>query len=92
MIESNGGGIAILDFDRDGRWDVFAPGGGRLTSEKTPVMVNNGLFQQLPSRLFTNVADRSGCELGVCYSFAVAAADWDSDGFTDLFISGYNGQ
>ncbi|MBU6238003.1 MAG: VCBS repeat-containing protein [Planctomycetes bacterium] len=92
MIESNGGGIAIFDFDRDGRWDVFAPGGGRLTSEKTPIMVSNGFFQQTPSRLFTNVADRSGCELGVCYSFAVATADWDSDGFTDLFISGYNGQ
>lgn len=92
MIESNGGGIAILDFDRDGRWDIFAPGGGRLTGEKEPIMVKNGFYQQLPSRSFMNVAYPSGCQPGVCYSFSVSAGDWDSDGFTDLFVSGYNGQ
>jgi hypothetical protein len=92
MIESNGGGIAFLDYDRDGRWDLFAPGGGKLTSEKLPIMVNNGLFKQRGDGKFANLAGYAGCLDGACYSFGAAAGDWDSDGFTDLLITGYGGQ
>jgi hypothetical protein len=92
MIESNGGGIAFLDYDRDGKWDLFIPGGGRLTSEKIPIMVDNGLFRQRDPATFSNVAAFAGGQAGVCYSFGAAAGDWDSDGFTDLFITGYGGQ
>lgn len=92
MIESNGGGVAFLDYDRDGRWDLFFPGGGRLTSEKNPIMVENGLFRQATPMRFENRAGRAGCAPGVCYSFGAAAGDFDADGLTDLFITGYNGQ
>jgi hypothetical protein len=92
MIESNGGGIAVMDFDRDGQWDLFIPGGGRLSGEKLPIMVDNGLFHQRSDFRFANVASNAKCNQGVCYSFGAAAGDWDGDGFTDLFISGYGGQ
>jgi hypothetical protein len=92
MIESNGGGVAILDFDRDGRWDLFIPGGGRLDSSKHPILVDNGLFHQREAGIFSQIAREAACQAGVCYSFGAAAADWDGDGFTDVFVSGYGGQ
>lgn len=92
MIESNGGGVGWIDFDRDGRWDLFLPGGGQLTSERKPIMVANGLFRQSTQQRFAPVAKQAGVEAGVCYSFGVAVGDYDADGFPDLFITGYGGQ
>lgn len=92
MIESNGGGIGVIDFDSDGRWDLFCPGGGRLTSQKVPIMVNNGLFRQLEGTKFANVSLASQTQTGVCYSFGANVGDFDSDGFADIFVTGYAGQ
>jgi enediyne biosynthesis protein E4 len=92
MIESNGGGVGWIDYDRDGRSDLFFPGGGQLTQEKLPIMVDNGLFRQAPDGRFSNVAGPSGSGPGVCYSFGAAVGDYDGDGLADLFITGYAGQ
>lgn len=92
MIESNGGGIGWLDYDRDGRWDMFIPGGGLLTQDKQPIMVSNGMFRQNTAGTFTSIANQAGTVQGVCYSFGAAVADYDADGFPDIFITGYAGQ
>jgi hypothetical protein len=92
MIESNGGGIGWIDFDRDGRWDLFLPGGGQLTSDKQPVMVPNALYRQNTKQVFAPVADKACVQNGVCYSFGAAVGDYDSDGLADIFITGYGGQ
>ena len=92
MIESNGGGAAFIDFDRDGRWDLFYPGGGLLTNQKEPIMVDNGLFQQVGQWRFINRSSSSGTGPGVCYSFGANVGDFDEDGFPDIFVTGYAGQ
>jgi len=92
MIESNGGGVGWIDFDRDGRWDMFLPGGGLLDSGKKPIMVSNALYRQGIDKSFAKAAQEAGVLDGVCYSFGVAVGDYDSDGFSDLFITGYGGQ
>jgi hypothetical protein len=48
----------------------------------------NRLYQQKPDGTFTDITDRAGLK-GAGYSMGVAAADYDNDGYVDLFVSGY---
>ncbi len=82
------GGIAVLDFDRDGRLDLFFTNGARLPElKKTDSSFFNCLLRNIGQGQFEDVTERaglSGANLDFC--FGVAAADYDNDGFTDLFV------
>ena len=82
------GGIAVLDFDRDGRLDLFFTNGARLPElKKTDSSFYNCLLRNIGQGQFEDVTERaglSGANLDFC--FGVAAADYDNDGFTDLFV------
>ena len=82
----NGGnglaGAAWLDFDRDDRIDLFIPNG-----KDQP----NALFRNEGDTLFTNVAPQAGVDNGLGNA-GVIAADFDNDGWTDLFVTGEQGR
>lgn len=94
MIESFGGGAGIVDFDRDGRVDLLMTGGGDI-SEKVSQPVISGrssaLFRNHGDWLFENVSIVAGFKVPDGYSQGIAVADFDADGFPDLFIGGYGG-
>jgi hypothetical protein len=88
FIQPMCGGIAILDYDNDGKPDIFFTNGADLPSLKkvSPVYYNcllhnrgDGTFEDR-----TEAAGLLGRNLG--YSFGVAAGDYDNDGHSDLFI------
>lgn len=96
LLETMGGGVAIFDFDNDGRMDLFFTNGAALKErmskddlpDKSEPKYWNRLFQQKSDGTFKDVTERAGLK-GVGYSMGVAAADYDNDGFVDLFVSGY---
>jgi hypothetical protein len=96
LLETMGGGIAIFDFDNDGRMDLFFTNGAALkpsmskddVPDKSQPKYWNRLYQQQTDGTFTDVTERAGLK-GVGYSMGVAAADFDNDGFVDLFVTGY---
>ena len=91
IAESLGGGVATLDFDRDGRPDLYFPGGGLIESQQ-PLRGHPGrLYRQISDGSFVDVAMFSRTADSSLYSHGVTSADVDSDGFTDLLISGYGG-
>jgi hypothetical protein len=83
------GGVAILDFDKDGRMDVFFTNGASLPElKKDGAAFYNCLLRNKGDGTFEDVTMRAGVageQLG--YSYGVAAGDYDNDGFTDLFIA-----
>ena len=91
IIESLGGGVAILDFDVDGINDVFCPGGGELTPTGKIVGRSSALFRGLGSWRFASAAANAHIEQSTFYSHGAAVSDFDNDGFADVLMTGYGG-
>jgi len=88
ILETTGSGVALIDYDNDGWTDVFFVNGSTLAG--TGVKPANHLYRNLKNGRFEDVTAkaglaRSGWGQGVC------AADFDNDGFIDLFVT-YWGQ
>lgn len=82
------GGVAVFDYDRDGRPDIFFTNGANLeTLEKDEPRYRNRLFRNEGGGKFRDVTDVSGLA-GRRYSHCAAAADFDNDGWPDLFVGG----
>jgi len=86
MVESIGGGAGWLDFDRDGLFDLYLNQGGDPAPPGNATQPNDELFRQVkPSRFhavtqFAAVKEQN-------YSNGIAIADFDDDGFEDIFIT-----
>jgi hypothetical protein len=90
LIDSTLGGVALFDFDNDGFLDIFFTNGAQIPSlEKDNPTFHNRLYRNNRDGTFTDVTDRAGLQ-GEGYCMGVAAADFDNDGWTDLYVTGVN--
>jgi hypothetical protein len=81
------GGIAVFDFDGDGKLDLFFANGASLPDGKKGPRHANALLRNMGGMQFADVTARAGLA-GTGYDFAAAAADFDGDGRTDLLVCG----
>ena len=90
IIDSVLGGVALLDFDRDGYLDIFFTNGARIPGlEKDDASFYNRLYHNNHDGTFTDVTAQTGVA-GAGYSMGVACSDYDNDGYPDLFVAGVN--
>ena len=89
-FETMVGGVALFDYDNDGRLDIFFTNGAAIPSlEKSSTAYWNRLFRNNGDGTFTDVTQKAGVQ-GIGYSMGVAAGDYDNDGFADLYVTGLN--
>jgi hypothetical protein len=82
------GGVAILDYNRDGRPDIFFTNGANLaTLKKDDPKYSNRLFRNDGNGVFTDVTEQAGLA-GTGYDMGAAVADFNNDGYPDLFVAG----
>ena len=90
QVETMPAGVAVLDFDNDGFDDLYFINGARVPDlVKTGPGDWNRLFRNKGDGTFLDVSERAGVT-AKGYSMGVAAADFDNDGWTDLFVAGVN--
>ena len=98
LLETMGAGVALFDYDNDGRLDIFLVNGAPLGDptpkgtipQKTGPEYWNRLYHQKPDGTFEDVTERAGLQ-GVGYGMGVAVGDYDNDGFEDLYVTAYGG-
>ncbi len=83
------GGIAVFDYDNDGRLDIFFTNGADMPSmKKSDPSYYNVLLHQKADGTFEDVTAKAGLAgQDLDFNFGVAAGDYDNDGYTDLFIA-----
>jgi hypothetical protein len=99
LLETMGGGVALLDYDNDGRLDAFFTNGAKLEDPMPPGRVPdksdprfwNRLYHQNRDGTFSDVTEAAGLT-GMPqnrYGMGAAVGDYDNDGFQDLYVTNY---
>jgi enediyne biosynthesis protein E4 len=96
LLETMGSGVALFDYDNDGRLDIYFSNGARLDDptpkgtvpRKDDPKYWNRLYHQRPDGKFEDVTVTAGVA-GAGYSTGVAVGDYDNDGFEDVYVAGY---
>jgi hypothetical protein len=91
ILESLGGGVALIDYDGDGLLDVFVAGGGYFDGPAKKEIKGHPckLYRNKGGWKFEDVTAEAGLENIPFYTHGCAVADYDCDGRPDLLVTGY---
>ena len=86
--ETMAGGVAIFDYNNDGKLDIFFTNGADIrTLKKSSLKYSNRLFENDGAGHFRDVTAHAGVA-GTGYDTGVAIGDYDNDGYEDIFVAG----
>ena len=96
LLEATGGGCVWFDYNNDGLPDLYVVNGQILGADMSPYplkqppaeLPHNHLYRNDGNGKFTDVTEQAGVASDL-YGMAAIAADFDNDGFIDLFVTGY---
>ena len=91
ILETTGGGTAIVDYDDDGWPDVLFVNGARLASAESEAPPVSHLYRNNHDGTFADVTRTAGLS-ATGWGQAVCAGDFDNDGHVDLFVTYYGQQ
>jgi len=87
--EALGPGCAFLDYDNDGWMDLLLINSGPCDFYTPKKPLHNALYKNNRNGTFTDVTEKAGLAGGAAFGMGVAVGDYDSDGYPDLFVTGY---
>ena len=89
LIESVGGGLAVIDYDNDGWMDLYVVNGATIESARAGnKKFSSALYRNNHDGTFTDVTAKAGVANGY-WGKGALAADFNNDGFQDLYVVNY---
>jgi hypothetical protein len=89
IIEANGSGVCLLDYDNEGWLDIYLVNGSTYDAESGKAAPPKAaLFHNNHDGTFTNVAEKAGVANGR-WGFGCSVADYDNDGWPDIYVSNF---
>ncbi len=89
ILEATSGTVAILDYDNDGKPDIFMLNGGTINAlEGKEKMPHSALYHNLGNWKFEDVTEKAGVA-NDRWGMGIAVGDYDNDGYPDIFIGNY---
>jgi hypothetical protein len=90
IAESMSGGVALIDYDRDGWPDIYFTNAPSVDMALHGVKARSALFHNNRDGTFTDVTDKAGVGYP-CWAMGAAVGDYNNDGWPDLLVTCLNG-
>ncbi len=90
IAESMSGGVALIDYDRDGWPDIYLTNAPSVEMALHGGKARSALFRNNHDGTFTDVTDKAGVGYP-CFAMGVAVGDYNNDGWPDLLVTCLNG-
>jgi len=90
ILESMSGGVLLLDYDRDGWLDIYFTNAPTVEMALKGEKARGALYHNNHDGTFTDVTDKAGIATP-CFAMGGAVADYNNDGWPDLYISCFGG-
>jgi hypothetical protein len=88
-LETMGTGVGWLDYDQDGLMDLYLVQSGPTQLYKPDHPMRSALYHNNGDGTFTDVTEQAGVAAENHYGQGVAIADYDNDGYPDIYVTGY---
>ncbi len=91
ILEIIGGGVGVIDFDRDGFLDFYFSTGGQLTDKQVRGIGSGGqLLRNNARQSFKDITENASAGCPGFYTHGVSVGDFNNDGFPDILVTGYS--
>ncbi len=90
IVESMSGGLALIDYDRDGWPDIYFTNAPDVDMQLAGKKARSALFHNNHDGTFTDVTEKSGVGYP-CWANGVAVGDYNGDGRPDLLVTCFGG-
>src|SRR6185437_8109037 len=90
IVESMSGGVALIDYDRDGWPDIYFTNAPDVEMQLAGKKARSALFHNNHDGTFTDVTDEAGVGYP-CWAMGAAVGDYNNDGWPDLLVTCFNG-
>jgi hypothetical protein len=90
IVESMSGGVALIDYDRDGWPDIYFTNAPDVDMQLAGKKARSALFHNNHDGTFTDVTDKAGVA-HPCWANGAAVGDYNNDGWPDLVVTCFGG-